>query len=733
MSVYPPPTENVPIWNPSDFPSNSAMNGDIFDAFRLTTGAIENYKLKCVDSFGDAQWKPSVTSNVIEVSPSFSNAGLQYNSIYAACEAAFTAGASSSVPYEIRVYPGSYLETNKITVYPGISIIGDASRHMVNVTYTGALTTGAFFTFQGDSFCSFINIVCANLLDYACEISGTFTDAVFQQMFCFGANIAGFHETSVSFGNVYHIGTVVFNIGPYPCPLGWLIEGNVKAFIQLSAAVDLTFAHAINGVKMNSTSANLSLSQTETDYCDKGLWVVAAATCDVGGAYFVNCNTGLYVEAAATSTINLSAAVFSSNTVDINANNGSCILNTTGCIVSPNKYTPSANSLAQFVSNDIDSRYSFELNNPTYIEETYNGMFLSQSTLKAFKYNTTTYTDVSSNIKQSGATTTSMFSALTAGYIFYLGNTAGKFPSLLVNMSVAGSMGTIGTNYVWEYWNGAAWTSFNTMGLSETYPYQSYANTPLQNTGQMSIRFDQTFSSSSASDWATTAVNSVTAYWVRVRIITSITTSPVITWIKEFDSTMRIHRSGTIAYFGRSMPKVLKFYDVQIMAGNATNQTLYVNAAPAVNRILTNNSFSNAGTATSGLSFLMDGQADTSSGLYMILSWLTDGTNTNTVSLTISWTVTSDGDIIATTVGTAPTNATTQTSTFTLTPTITAGSSRQVTSSLALPIPAIAIRNSSGTLNKTLWVTLLRNASSNTDRWVLAQISLLQYVAVNTL
>ena len=93
---------------------------------------------------------------------------------------------------------------------------------------------------------------------------------------------------------------------------------------------------------------------------------------------------------------------------------------------------------------------------------------------------------------------------------YYLGNTS-KFSAVNLTVGTAGA----GTwTIVWEYWNGAAWVALSgvtdgTSGLKGT-------------TGAKVISFTV------PGDWATTAVATLTDYWVRARVsaYTAVTTQP---------------------------------------------------------------------------------------------------------------------------------------------------------------------------------------------------------------
>ena len=88
----------------------------------------------------------------------------------------------------------------------------------------------------------------------------------------------------------------------------------------------------------------------------------------------------------------------------------------------------------------------------------------------------------------------------------------GPFSSLIFDI---GTVSTAG-NAVWEYWNGAAWVALT---------YQDYTggaslSRVFWNAGVNNVSWQQ------PSNWATTAVNGVTAWWVRVRITSGVTGNP---------------------------------------------------------------------------------------------------------------------------------------------------------------------------------------------------------------
>lgn len=122
----------------------------------------------------------------------------------------------------------------------------------------------------------------------------------------------------------------------------------------------------------------------------------------------------------------------------------------------------------------------------------------------AFTDNTT---EARTNI--SGQTPFTLFPTPATADRTYFGHSS-KFTSLTFGLAVNGSAAT----YVWEYWNGTTWS---TLTVTD---------------GTTGFTTSGTVTWTSPIDWATTAVNAVTEYWVRVRFTgTAPTTNPTVNYI----------------------------------------------------------------------------------------------------------------------------------------------------------------------------------------------------------
>ena len=125
---------------------------------------------------------------------------------------------------------------------------------------------------------------------------------------------------------------------------------------------------------------------------------------------------------------------------------------------------------------------------------------------KIFNFDgSSTYTDVTLEAQSPAGTAFAVLN--TSAYYLYLGHSE-KFDMAIFDIETAGNLGAL----TWQYYNGSAWTAF--VPASGRYQLD-----PDDEEGQ---QYDFTedgveeFPTNILSDWTTTAINSVTKYWVRV-------------------------------------------------------------------------------------------------------------------------------------------------------------------------------------------------------------------------
>jgi len=106
----------------------------------------------------------------------------------------------------------------------------------------------------------------------------------------------------------------------------------------------------------------------------------------------------------------------------------------------------------------------------------------------------------------------------------------------------------IGGDFVWELWDGAAWTPFGVLSTHSDL-FHRYANEVLirTNTSEQ-IRYGV----DSNAAWATKNINGTTGYWSRLRNQNILTTAPVFQQFKLHSSRTELNADGTQEYFGNA-------------------------------------------------------------------------------------------------------------------------------------------------------------------------------------
>jgi hypothetical protein len=120
------------------------------------------------------------------------------------------------------------------------------------------------------------------------------------------------------------------------------------------------------------------------------------------------------------------------------------------------------------------------------------------------------------------------FTANTTNAKLYLGSTT---PNIMGFSFLLSTAGTVGTG-VWEYWNGSTWASIP-YDISATIQTATAVNETLKSTGATWILFD----GGELSNFTQTTKNGENLYWIRFRVTSNFTVSPVFNYIAPFNQT----------------------------------------------------------------------------------------------------------------------------------------------------------------------------------------------------
>jgi hypothetical protein len=248
-----------------------------------------------------------------------------------------------------------------------------------------------------------------------------------------------------------------------------------------------------------------------------------------------------------------------------------------------------------------------------------------------------TFTDITTEAT-SPSSSTFQFNGVDANSAIYVGNNyPATFEGVKINIATAVAIGS--GEIVVEYWNGA-WTEVNGCVSQSSSPYFKYSKEYFNRSGSYHIKFNPFM----IDDWVkndpiTPAVGE-NLYWIRFRIKTAITTSPVIEQIKVHTNRAEINDDGTLeSHMDARTYKKLVVDAVRPIEGSMQNASVYVDENVGVG--LENNRFTTTGDLL-GVSFELPEDCDTSAPLIFV--WKGKFAAAGTVEFTVRRNIVKPGD-----------------------------------------------------------------------------------------
>lgn len=167
----------------------------------------------------------------------------------------------------------------------------------------------------------------------------------------------------------------------------------------------------------------------------------------------------------------------------------------------------------------------------------------------------------------SGSTFT--FQGLGAGHSILVGldreleGSKVKHWGLNIQQTVAAVLGA--GNFVFERWDGAAWTAFNIMAVEEAFNYRYADQIFLRPNSSENIRYGLT---ENYGTWAQKTIDGKNLYWIRIRITNLVTTLPVFQQFKAHTSRASITKFGALSHYGQG-----RYQQVFLTSGNVFGES----------------------------------------------------------------------------------------------------------------------------------------------------------------
>lgn len=244
----------------------------------------------------------------------------------------------------------------------------------------------------------------------------------------------------------------------------------------------------------------------------------------------------------------------------------------------------------------------------------------------------TSWVDNTTAAKSRTGSTFAFLQGTTAGHVGLVGSESRQFTGLKATTTIAQATGA-GAG-VWEYSTGAGtWAAFNVMASRAEHPYTQYAQATFERAQPEQIRWD----ADAMAGWVTATYNGQSAYWVRYRVTTGITTAPTLQRTKLGTNRTEINKDGSIEFFGKAVVKRTFWQGngevISAPSGGANGPTnLDVTVSTNISYRQEQSQYANGSDSRrAGTMIEVPDGVDTSRPIKLRMAWKTDGTDTNTV------------------------------------------------------------------------------------------------------
>jgi hypothetical protein len=349
------------------------------------------------------------------------------------------------------------------------------------------------------------------------------------------------------------------------------------------------------------------------------------------------------------------------------------------------------------------------------------------SGMLVYTYDGSSYTDKTTEARSTESSTFGLpnNNVNTALYISTQRLTAGTTdPIKFFGVKVDCVTASVGGELVTEYWDGSSWIEFNSMSTMSGDKYLPHGKDIFGRSSVEQVRFDYHI----GDDWQKNDPVSfgTNLYWIRVRVASSTSTSPIFEQIKIHSNRTEINEDGFMEYFGtgRSI-NILPFDSGTFQAANnsPTNQDLWLGDNLGVGRI--ENQFVSGTTDRVGLVRPLPLDLDTSCKLRLTLHLHSELVDTSPdIDFTIRYSASNVGSSVYDATTLSPTTAVGQ-NTVTVSAT-NPGQDKQFIAEVDLDVSDFVTRDSNN-IGDLLWISIQRDNDGNASDVSLIQVEI-QYV-----
>jgi hypothetical protein len=535
--------------------------------------------------------------------------------------------SSSTKKYTVFVASGNYTEVNPLTVPDYVSIVGTGGP--ITTLITGSvdddlLIGGDSSSIEGVSFRLYSDVSVGK--NNACVVVSTAVTFKISNCFIDNVNNSGssngtglrsshanahIHAINIFFRGYFEYGTDVQSGGIH-----------VQNLITAHDAIGTTIVNVSAG---HSVIFGIEVSCDTPDDIVNAIIVNGAGSCKLVGGRIENVTNAFTISGAGSSTTTIGV-----KSVGINGVTRSLYTDTSSVIGNFSSHATNidrdkivlatSTTFNTYIEGFDTSSKKFRFISDLAIGKDGDGNSLAVGEGGPYAYNTLCYTNTGATWVDVTENASISFPGLAADDAIYFGDTDSyNFYGIHHYLTTAIDLGT--GSIAWEYYNGSIWVEFNVM---ETVSTTSVSNKSATFSGSTSetyvIRFDTHISALITA----TTVDSTLGVWIRCRIVTAITTSPVFTGgvitvanrFKLCGSYSEFRSNGTRSYHGLSRSEKRSYGIFQ--KSSAANQDLTISSN--ITFLMEDNEFTPGVIDSSGIIFPITGNIDTSSGLEITLT-----------------------------------------------------------------------------------------------------------------
>jgi hypothetical protein len=278
------------------------------------------------------------------------------------------------------------------------------------------------------------------------------------------------------------------------------------------------------------------------------------------------------------------------------------------------------------------------------------GEFVTDGTivLSNTSLETGTWTDNTTIANSTGPPYFNFYSGTTTDNCLYVGS---DYPILGFETRIITATNSIvaSTDVALEYWNGTSWIQFNIMKTFDGPPYYTYPNCFIS----VSDTFDVRFGLNSETSFALKTLNNYNKYWIRSRIINAISNTPTCDYLKLHPSTKIINDDGWTEYFGDSR-SIKDLAITGFMMSNSTigDQQIFVSTNLSIAK--TKNLLTNGNLCRLGTNSILPKNIDNSFPIKFELSFVVNSSSSGNIYFTVRFATTVSTNSLFVNSGDAP-------------------------------------------------------------------------------